>query len=477
MDSFMKRFNCKNEKIFDFISPIYALSSGFVNIIAYYLGLHSIHNARKIFTFTLLFIFLIIAFHRFLVLFFDKKYFKKILKVSLIPTLFLILLFIGVIKYNFNQQVLIYLSSFILYVLPMFVVALDLVFNEKIEKFIKGYIRIAIILLPAIIIYILRIIFAEDKWSMLYLGDISYLSLAYTFMPIVFALSLNITKYTPKNKNVFILLHIFLFLSTSVISISGTRGAIISLYWFALLFLFLQLIKKEINKKAVIVFLIIVLSATGALFLSPRKVAMEEFVTAIPNGYFDMAFDKVTEGETEQSVEPTQSAESVQSAAPTQSIEPTQPVEPTQSIEPAQMDNALDTESEELTSESIPDGLSRFAYYKNAIIEFLKKPLTGIGPFSYTIKYGVYPHNYLLEILCEYGIIIFLSIILFLAYIFLKLFTLSRFSTNIECIFLFICGFIPKMMLSGSIYTGEILLFAIAYGILHSKHKKLHTNI
>lgn len=69
---------------------------------------------------------------------------------------------------------------------------------------------------------------------------------------------------------------------------------------------------------------------------------------------------------------------------------------------------AIDIHSNERLE--IPLISNRGALYKLAIKEFEKSPLIGMYPGGYWYKYGLYPHNIFLEILCDAGIfsIIFL---------------------------------------------------------------------
>lgn len=69
---------------------------------------------------------------------------------------------------------------------------------------------------------------------------------------------------------------------------------------------------------------------------------------------------------------------------------------------------------------------NRGTLFKLAIREFLKSPLTGMGPGGFTVKYGMYPHTVLLELLCETGLAGTLPLLALLLLAFYKMVNISN---------------------------------------------------
>ncbi len=107
----------------------------------------------------------------------------------------------------------------------------------------------------------------------------------------------------------------------------------------------------------------------------------------------------------------------------------------------------------------------RGALYKIAIQEIRKSPIGGMGPLGFSIKYGVYPHNAVLELFSETGVVgasIMLGIIL-LAII--NLVKRSKRNETVLYLLIFIAAYALQASISGSIWECSALLWALGYGL------------
>lgn len=100
--------------------------------------------------------------------------------------------------------------------------------------------------------------------------------------------------------------------------------------------------------------------------------------------------------------------------------------------------------------------------------EAKKRPLTGMGPFGFTVKYGSYPHNIALELLSELGFIAGGLVLLFIAYCFIRLLVLGFRDHAMGLMFVFLCGYAVQLMVSGTVWARPVLLFGIAYSLCHA---------
>lgn len=105
----------------------------------------------------------------------------------------------------------------------------------------------------------------------------------------------------------------------------------------------------------------------------------------------------------------------------------------------------------------------RKAIYEEAIDLFKKSPLIGYGLFGYNYQISIrqYPHNIILEVLLQGGIIYLLIFVLLLLKIFIKIFKLIKIDNKWrEILFLFIYP-LTGLMFSGSYLSTSIFWFVV----------------
>ena len=112
--------------------------------------------------------------------------------------------------------------------------------------------------------------------------------------------------------------------------------------------------------------------------------------------------------------------------------------------------------------------------YIKAIQMFTNKTLIGNGIGSFpALNGGIYPHNFILEFLCEFGIILTLIIIILI--ISGVILTFSNIENNDKLFLLFLFSLsIPRLMLSSSIWYNSMFWMYIIYTInyiIYFKHK------
>lgn len=109
--------------------------------------------------------------------------------------------------------------------------------------------------------------------------------------------------------------------------------------------------------------------------------------------------------------------------------------------------------------------LNLFAY---AWSEFQRSPVKGQGVLYYQNKYGTYPHNWLLENLCDLGIVFTGVVTILIVIIVIEAIIVTKRNTYVRGI-IFIClSQIPFYMLSGSIYLCNTLSFAIVFATTYA---------
>lgn len=134
---------------------------------------------------------------------------------------------------------------------------------------------------------------------------------------------------------------------------------------------------------------------------------------------------------------------------------PSEPDVPTEPDAPPQEDSA---------EENIQIG-SRGTLFKLAIKEFQKSPITGMGPMGYTVKYGMYPHNIPLELLCETGLAGFVPLMLLILWAIVNLLRFGWKQKYVRYFFLFLTAYVIQANISGNLWYCSPLLCSLGYGL------------
>ena len=97
-----------------------------------------------------------------------------------------------------------------------------------------------------------------------------------------------------------------------------------------------------------------------------------------------------------------------------------------------------------------------------------------MGPFGYQIKYGFYPHNALLQLLCETGLIGTIPMLALIILSVIRIFKAGWTNHFIRRLFLFFVVYAVQANMSGNLWECSALLCALGYGltvVVENKHK------
>lgn len=120
--------------------------------------------------------------------------------------------------------------------------------------------------------------------------------------------------------------------------------------------------------------------------------------------------------------------------------------------------------------EGYMDASSRGVYLLKAFNDFIENPILGVGFGRFEIfgLYGAYPHNMIVEILCEMGIVGFLLLALLLFKPLKILIVKQR-----PCVYLLIIFFFRSMVSGG--LDNNIMLFSYVFAVMCLKNLKSNT--
>lgn len=297
------------------------------------------------------------------------------------------------------------------------------------------------------------------------LGIINYMSFSYALLPVLLSLLFRFsekaelrfpfTKYSFKRPQLVRGLMIALF--WIAIIAAGTRGTYFCVAIFCICWAFSSFIHKEPEKKRVLGLsaAMITVLLFNVFVYAPSGMAvgrMDMFVEGIKNGEIVTAkqSEEITKDVIDALVEENSGGQLI--------------------------NRKEDSQDAEFLEESIGAHNykigNRGTLYKLAWREFLKSPVTGMGPGGYAVKYGMYPHNAILEILCETGIVggvLFLGMTVWAV---IRLLMIGAKRKDCRWAVLFLIAFAVEANISGSLWNCPALMFALGYGIVCPRVKE-----
>ena len=372
-------------------------------------------------------------------------------------------------KFGLNDVLIHNVEQFVVFCVPAFLAGIYGGMKRGEEDFFQILESVSFLVFPGALIYANSVLFDCLPWNYgADLGILNYMTLAYTFMPFLLAHLIGISNtenewlvpFVKKRvKHPALLRYIFIGIYWIAIMASVTRGAYVCVIGFCIVLIITRLIYRERSLKAtglisvamvgILLFNLFVYAPPGLYRLSRVNIFLEglkegELVTTNEDPAVSEKIDELVEADGDQQVT-------------------NRPVEPDDK-EPVEPDD--DIVSENLQVES------RGTLFQLAIREFLKSPVLGMGPGGYSIKYGMYPHTALLELLCETGIIGTATLMALLMYVIIRLFRKGSKQKEARNIILFFIAYAIQANISGSLWHCPALLCALGYGITTSISQK-----
>lgn len=318
---------------------------------------------------------------------------------------------------GFELDAMIYLIKYGVFVLPYFFIAI-ISFDKKGEldlSFIKWFKWIGAIFVPFFVFYIVSV-YTDFGLSSIDFGSMTYMDLAYFATVILIGSVLDFLFFSKSN------IHKYVSIFVSIIALffivcTGTRSAILVTLGFAMLLFIIRGLRHDNLRTTIAVVLVIIAIDIFVLFVFPPQDGR-----LTENKFFYETTEKIT------------------------------------------ISKEAIMETAEKGKEEIPL-MSRPMLFKIAYKEFLNSPIIGHGFYYYINKYGTYPHNAILEIMCDAGVVgtvIFVIIVLSIFVLLLK----EKENINNAIIILFSLSYTAAYMVSGSVYQQTLITFYITCGIL-----------
>lgn len=374
----------------------------------------------------------------------------------------------GILRYGFHPTLLRYARDGIVLAFPSFFAGIYGGLKRGEGTFLQTLESCSLLAAPGALIYANSVVFNCLPWQYnAYLGVLGYMPLAYTFMPYLLALLLRFTAGEPFLFRGKALHHpqlirggLIALFWIAIIS-SATRGAFVSVLLFCLLLCFSRLLHRERAKPAVLASL----AMAGVLFFNV-------FIYAPPGLYrlngFNFFLKHLAHGElvTAEKEDPAIS-ERIDELVAADSGQQVTNREEDPSGEPSGSGESPDKDNPSMgniAGENFQIG-NRGTLFKLALLEFKKSPLTGMGPGGYSIKYGLYPHTVVLELLCETGLIGSLILLSLILYALVRLGAAGWKDRHVRYVLLFLLAHAIKVNISGCLWDCPPLMCALGFGL------------
>lgn len=472
-----------NSRYGKYLLPLSFCLGNLINVGFYYLGLAFEDNIARQAGFIIgNVLFTVIAFTALL----SVLRFGQLRLRSLLPLGAVLLFFAGcyiraLLQFGFTGTWIHHAGQFVFFSFPAFCAGVYAARKRYEAEFFEILERLGLFAAPAALIYFNGAIFNCNpfNWGR-DLGIINYMSFSYTLMPFLLAMTFQFLekkpltlfrralKYPQRVRGLLIALYWIAIIA------AGTRGTYFCVVGFCICLVVSSCLHRESRKKSAILsaamtfvlcFNIFVYAPQGfgtwrmTSFL--QGVSKGELVTTNEDPEVPDKLDDLVKADGDHQIanRPDTPAQPDTSAKPDIPSEP----EPDTPSEPNEAEPNPPS-SEENPEENIQIG-SRGTLYKLAFKEFQKSPLTGMGPMGYTVKYGMYPHNVPLELLCETGLLGFIPLMALIIWAVVQMAKAGWTKTHVRYLLLFFIAYAICANISGALWYCSAMMCALGYGL------------
>lgn len=459
-----------------YLLPLSFCLGNLINVFFYYLGLAFEDNiARQSVFIAGNILFAIVAFTALLsVLRFGQMRLHSLLPLGAVLLFFAGCYIMALLRFGFTGTWIHNAGQFVFFSFPAFCAGVYAARKQYEADFFEILERLGLFAAPAALIYFNGALFNCNPFN--YGGDlgiINYMSFSYTLMPFLLAMVLRFLekkpltlfrramKYPQRVRGLLIALYWI------AIVAAGTRGTYFCVVGFCICLVVSSCLHREARKKSavlsaamtfVLCFNIFVYAPQG--FGTSRMVGFlqgiskGELITAREDPKVSDKLDDLVKADGDHQI-------ANRPETPSEPDVPTEPDTPAEPNTPAEPDAPPQEDSAE---ENIQID-SRGTLFKLALKEFQKSPVTGMRPMGYTVKYGMYPHNIPLELLCETGLAGFVPLMLLILWAIVNLLHFGWKQKYVRYFFLFLTAYVIQANISGNLWYCSPLLCALGYGL------------
>lgn len=419
----------------DFVMTLPFIFSGFVNLI--YLAAGGIFLPDRVRS--LLFVGTGVAYFAATGFFFfaKRKHLRVSWRVVIVPLVWIFLYALALRRYGRIGPLTESLKRYLVFGTTAYAWGVMIARMRLEHRLLRSLETISLLLVPAALLYTLNVYLHAGEYFDLSFGPVTYMTVAYTLLPLFAAIVIRLEKAPASMENAAkILLALFFWY---VMLLTTTRGAIFGVLLFAVVLIVRDLVRARENTLRMITCALVL-----ALFAVVNLGGMEGSFEKNPR--MSVVIESLEEGTFKTSergaLPEDELLELVRDPAPL--------------TNPALLDKNL------VVNGRINIG-DRVTLYRLALLETKAHPLMGLGAFGFHAKYGLYPHNFLLEAYADFGVIGGTILLVGILFLVVRLFAAAKMCAGTERILLFLVAHLFMVLVSGSLYDMAMLQFGIGY--------------
>lgn len=394
---------------------------------------------------------------------------------------FLLLLLMAIYALFLSNSLNSYFSFFI-YLIPILIFFLLNLYDSKFRLSSINYTTIIVLIGPATLFYFLRFFLSKSENSILDIGNVSYLVIGYFYLLLFVTVYTLINVEHSEKRNLKTNVYSFIFLIAFCFNIinSGAKGPLISLFIFIVYdFSYNLFLMRKLKPNILIIFF-------TSLFLtfcfSINNSGLNRFKSFIGETAYLLSDSSQIDTVIPEVIVDNDLGSQVEDA----------PLEVNNSflrsihylvslneneeklvqilVESGDFLNTI--ENVELNVSELRDTVveirkssisARKILFYTSIKEISMNPIGGMGLFGFQMKYGTYPHNLLLEILTDFGLVLGLPTLLIITIFFIYIALVRKLSSFETLIRNLIIVTMPFLMVSGTFYYNQIFFLFIFY--------------
>ena len=446
-----------NSRYGKYLLPLSFCIGNLINILLFYLGLAYTDNAVRDVVFIIgnVLFTLVAATALLSALRFGRMKWRSLLPLGIVLLFYMVCYLMVPLRHGFTSSWIHSAGQFVCFSFPAFCAGIYAAVKQQEETLFASLERLGFCAAPAALIYLNGALFGcnpfHDGW---YLGIINYMDLAYTIMPFLLALVVQFSEKRPLTILGRTLAYpqwvrgVLIALFWVVICATGTRGTYFCVLGFCVCLVGLSLLHRSNRRRTMVVSAAMALLLFFNIFVySPKGFntwRMKSFLDGLANGEIVTGTD---DENADDYLEDLVKADGDRQIA----------------NRPKDDSAASDFPEDHVGSKNLTIR-NRGTLFKLAIMEFQKSPIVGMGPMGYSIKYGLYPHNAILQILCETGIIGFLFFMTFIIWAIIRMLRIGRRRKEIRYLILLFVAYAIQANISGDLWNCSALLCALGYG-------------
>ena len=357
-----------------------------------------------------------------------------------------------------------------------------LLLEKKFEPFFHAFRAYALVLSPVVLYYCIRLYLPGATHDMTNLPTVDYMSFSYLLLVLILFLVFDIVVYGKRMQRKWYWTNYALcILFVAAIALSGTKGAFLcALFGCVLLLLYMIVTKKHYFLFPATVMLGLVMFTT---VLFPSYNFENRALTFLKQMEPDSAENLQLEAlppKPDFSQKPTQTPggeEGADASSPSDTVPGEEdtvkiPTRLTEMIEWVDNGTAQEMYEKGVITEEQFSYMRVFAntwrnsflagrkiLWRSALQEIRSAPVFGQGPFFFWHEYGTYPHNLLMEIATDFGLIVTVAVVLVAIYMLIRFLRYALRSDVYALFLIYILSFMPQMMVSGSLYDAMTFFF------------------